>query len=97
MQIVSPDASVARKKLLGFYRDVLGTATTNCPGALSELLGRGIADIHRFDGCPEGRVSAEVHHIASRIAYPVASGWGSQLRSRQRIRFVPDQEIREPP
>ena len=34
VQIVSPDASVAWKKLLGFYRDVLGTATTNCPGGL---------------------------------------------------------------
>ncbi len=34
IQIVSSDASVAWKKLLGFYRDVLGTATTNCPSGL---------------------------------------------------------------
>ncbi len=34
VQIVSSDTSVAWKKLLGFYRDVLGTATTNCPSGL---------------------------------------------------------------
>ena len=34
VQIVSLDTSVAWKKLLGFYRDVLGTATTNCPSGL---------------------------------------------------------------
>ena len=34
VQIVSSDTSVAWKKLLGFYRDVLGTATTSCPGGL---------------------------------------------------------------
>ncbi len=33
-QIVSSDLSVAWKKLLGFYRDVLGTAPANCPGGL---------------------------------------------------------------
>ncbi|MBP6889259.1 MAG: hypothetical protein KBC19_01520 [Candidatus Moranbacteria bacterium] len=34
VQIVSSDTAVAWKKLLGFYRDVLGTATTNCPSGL---------------------------------------------------------------
>lgn len=33
-QVISSDATVAWKKLLGFYRDVLGTATTSCPGGL---------------------------------------------------------------
>jgi hypothetical protein len=34
VRIVSTDTSVAWQKLLGFYRDVLGTATTNCPSGL---------------------------------------------------------------
>jgi len=33
-QIVSSDTDVAWKKLLGFYRDVLGTAAVNCPAGL---------------------------------------------------------------
>lgn len=34
IKIVSTDTNTVWNKLLGFYRDVLGTATTNCPNGL---------------------------------------------------------------